>query len=93
MVKSDIIKDLKKKYKNLNHSQISSIVDIIFASISSSLIKNKSVELRDFGRYSIKTIKAKHSARNPKTNEIIYVPEKKKISFKMSKHLKDEINR
>ena len=54
---------------------------------------NKAVELRNFGRYSIKTIKAKYNARNPRTNEVIYVPEKKKISFKMSKHLKEEINK
>ena len=38
-------------------------------------------------------IKAKYNARNPKTGEIIYVPEKKKVSFKMSKHLKQEANK
>ncbi len=93
MVKSDIIKKLKKKHPNLKLSQIESILDIVFDTISKSLIENKPVELRNFGRYSVKTIKAKHNARNPKTNEIIYVPEKKKISFKMSKHLKEEINK
>ncbi len=92
MVKSEIIKNLRKKYKNLNNSQIAEIVDTIFSSISKSLIKNKAVEIRNFGRYSIKKIKAKHSARNPKTNEIIYVPERKKISFKMSKYLKEKVN-
>ena len=92
MVKSEIINNLRKKYKNLNNSQISEIVDAIFLSISKSLIKNKAVEIRIFGRYSIKIIKAKHSARNPRTNEIIYVPERKKVSFKMSKHLKDRVN-
>ena len=93
MVKSEIIRILKKKNKNLNHSQISDLVDAIFNEISKSLIMNKAVELRNFGRYSIKTIKAKYNARNPRTNEVIYVPEKKKISFKMSKHLKEEINK
>ena len=44
-------------------------------------------------RFSIKLIKDKHNARNPKTGEIIYVPVKKKVSFKMSKHLKEEINK
>ncbi len=93
MVKSEIIKILKKNHKKLNYSQISDLVDAIFNEISKSLIKNKAVELRKFGRYSVKTIKAKLNARNPRTNEIIYVPEKKKISFKMSKHLKEEINK
>ena len=93
MVKSEIIKILKKNHKKLNYSQISDLVDAIFNEISKSLIKNKAVELRKFGRYSVKTIKAKFNARDPRTNEIIYVPEKKKISFKMSKHLKEEINK
>ena len=93
MVKSDIIKELKKKHPNLILSQIESIFDIIFNSISESLIKNKPVEIRDFCRISTKKIKAKYNARNPKTGSIIYVPEKRKVSFKMSKHLKEEINK
>ena len=93
MVKSEIIKQLHKKYPALNRSQIESIFDIMFDAISDSLIKARPVELRNFGRFSIKTIKAKYNARNPKTGETIYVPEKKKVSFKMSKHLKQEINK
>jgi integration host factor subunit beta len=93
LVKSEIIKQLHKKHPTLRRSQIETIFDIMFSTISDSLIKKKSVELRDFGRFSIKTIKAKYNARNPKTGETIYVPEKKKVSFKMSKHLKQEINK
>ena len=93
MVKSDIIKKLKQKYPNLSNSQISSVLDVFFNTIAQSLMNNKSVEIRNFGRYSVKTIKAKHNARNPKTGSIIYVPERKKIAFKMSKHLKEEINK
>ncbi len=93
MVKSEIIQKLKEKHPNLKKSQIEGILNVIFNTISKNLINNRPVELRNFGRYSIKTTKAKYNARNPKTNEIIYVPEKKKISFKMSKHLKEEINK
>ena len=93
MVKSEIIKQLHKKYSALNLSQIKATVDIIFDTIADSLIKSKPVEIREFGRFSVKTIKAKYNARNPKTAEIIYVPEKKKVSFKISKHLKQEINK
>ena len=93
MVKSEIIKQLHQKHPSLKLSQIKTIFNIMFDTISDSLIKEKPVELRDFGRFSVKTIKAKYNARNPKTGEIIYVPEKKKVSFKMSKHLKQEINK
>ena len=93
MVKSEIIKQLHKKHSALKRSQIEAIFNIIFDAISDSLIKEKPVELRGFGRFSVKTIKSKYNARNPKTGEVIYVPEKKKVSFKMSKHLKQEINK
>ena len=93
LVKSDIIKELKKKHPNLKSSQIESILDIIFDTISKNLIVNKSVEIRDFCRFSIRTTKPKHNARDPRTGSIIYVPSKKKVFFKMSKHLKEEINK
>jgi len=93
LVKSEIIKRLKIKNPNLKKSVIESILDLIFSSISNSLINNKSVELRNFGRFSLKTINAKKNARNPRTNEIIYVPEKKKIFFRMAKQLKEVINK
>ena len=41
MVKSEIVKILKKNHKKLNYSQISDLVDAIFSEISKSLIKNR----------------------------------------------------
>ncbi|MDA9092146.1 integration host factor subunit beta [Pelagibacteraceae bacterium] len=93
MVKSEIIKQLHKKQPTLDRAQVQGIVDVLFDTIIESLVKHKPVELRDFGRFSITTVKANYNARNPKSGEIIYVPEKKKVSFKMSKHLKYKINK
>ena len=42
------------------------------------------IELRNFGVFEIKETKA----RNPKTNEVIYVPAHRKTHFKPSKKLK-----
>ena len=92
MVTLDIIKKKKKKNPNLKLSQIKIIFEIIFQSISDGLIDGKPTELRGFGRISIKNIKAKQSAINPRTLEKIFVPAKKKISFSMAKQLKEEIN-
>lgn len=47
------------------------------------------IELRDFGVFEVKETKAKPKARNPKTNEVIYVPSHRKTHFKPSKRLKD----
>tara|TARA_B110000967_G_scaffold140615_1_gene143642 strand:+ start:1588 stop:1878 length:291 start_codon:yes stop_codon:yes gene_type:complete len=93
LVKSEIIKELHKKHPALKRSQIEAIFNIMFDTISDRLVEKKPIELRNFGRFSVKTIKAKYNARNPKTGEIIYVPKKKKISFKMSKHLKQEMEK
>ena len=93
MVNSEIVKKLKKNHPNLKLSHIKSILELIFTEISSHLSKEKPVELRQFGRWSVKKMKARHNARNPKSLEIVYVPERKKISFKMSKELKYIINK
>ncbi len=92
MVKSDIIVKLKQKYPHLKTSQIIKILDVFFDNITENLIKKKSIELRDFGRWSVRVLKENYNSRNPKTNEIIYVPQRKKISFKMSKKLRNRIN-
>jgi integration host factor subunit beta len=47
------------------------------------------IEIRDFGVFEVKQTKAKPKARNPKTNEVIYVPEHRKTHFKPSKLLKE----
>ena len=92
MVKSEIIKKLKQKNPQFTYLQLESLIDIILDTIIEKIVNNKPVEIRQLGRFMIKIIKEKHNARNPKTNELIYVPEKKKISFKMSKKLQQEIN-
>lgn len=47
------------------------------------------IELRDFGVFEVKKTKAKPRARNPKTNEEIFVPAHRKTHFKPSKLLKE----
>ena len=92
MSRSTIIKKLKEKNPNLSYNHSASILDIFFNAISNSLNKKKTVEIRSFGTFFIKTISEKKSARNPKTAELIYVPEKNKVRFKASKKLNKLIN-
>ena len=87
-----LIKQLKKTNPSLNYSEIAKVIDIFCNTIKSALKNNKRVELRGFGTFFIKKIKEKYSARNPKTGEIIYIPEKNKIRFKISKNLNNKIN-
>ncbi len=47
------------------------------------------IELRDFGVFEVKKTKAKPKARNPKTNETVFIPSRRKTHFKPSKKLKE----
>ncbi len=92
MSRPKLIKYLKSKNPNLNKSELEAVVDVFCKSISNALLENKNIELRDFGTFFVKKIKEKHSARNPKTGELIYVPAKNKVRFKSSKRLKKFLN-
>ena len=92
MSRPELIKQLKLKNKNLTRSDLETLIDVICKSIEDSLKNGKVVEIRRFGTFFIKKIKEKYSARNPKTKELIYVPEKNKVRFRASKFLKKLIN-
>ena len=51
------------------------------------------VELRDFGVFEVKKTKAKPKARNPKTNETVFIPSRRKTHFKPSKRIKQELQK
>ena len=92
MSRPEFIKKLKAKHPKLNKSQLETIIDTFFQAIENALKEKKSVELRGFGTFFIREIKEKYSARNPKTEELIYVPKKSKVRFRASKKFKEFIN-
>lgn len=47
------------------------------------------LELRDFGVFEVKKTKAKPSARNPQTNETVFVPSRRKTHFKPGKRIRE----
>ena len=52
---------------------------------------NIRIEVRNFGVFEVKPTKAKPRARNPRTNEEVYVPAHKKSHFKPGKILKQHL--
>mgnify|MGYP001208377044 FL=1 len=92
MSRPQLIKYLKLKNPKFSHSEIEVILDILIKNIETALKERKKIEIRGFGTFFIKKIKENYSARNPKTGEIIYSPEKNKVRFKPSKKLKKLIN-
>jgi integration host factor subunit beta len=91
VVKSKLLKQLKKSYPNFNLKDLSKLVDIILNEIKRALRRGDRVELRGWGTLSVKTQKSS-IRRNPKTGQKVAVPEKKVISWKMSKDMFKKIN-
>ncbi|MFQ6617208.1 MAG: HU family DNA-binding protein [Fidelibacterota bacterium] len=72
------------------------IVDGVFNTLREMMCEADPViriEIRNFGVFEVKPTKAKPKARNPRTNEIIFVPPRKKTHFKPGKLLKEELKR
>jgi integration host factor subunit beta len=49
------------------------------------------IELRNFGVFEVKKTKAKPTARNPKTNETVFIPSRRKTHFKPGKRIKEKL--
>ena len=92
MSRPKLIKLLKKHNPKLNQSELETIIDTFCNNIKKALLEGRKIELRGFGTFFTKKISEKYSARNPKTGELIYVPEKNKVRFRASKNLKKKIN-
>ena len=92
MSRPKIIKILKEKNPKLHNKDLEDTLDIFSEIIINGLKDRKRIELRDFGIFFVKKLRKKANARNPRTSEIIYVPEKNKVRFKSSKKLKKIIN-
>ena len=92
MVKSEIISKLSKRiHQKIKKKDLEKILELTLNTIIQGIKSNRSTEIRDFGRFSIKHLTEKMSI-NPRTGEKVHSPKKKSIAFKMAKELKKKIN-
>lgn len=97
-IKKDVV---EKVYSQLGEEvgdikQVSTIVNETFRALREIMSQDNSecrIEIRNFGVFEVKKTKAKPKARNPKTNEIIYVPPRRKTHFKPGKLLQDSLKK
>ena len=91
IVKSKLLKQLKKNWPNLTLSELNKFTEIILSEIKRALRRNERVEIRGFGTFGVR-IQKSSIRRNPKTNQKVAVPEKKVIRWKQSKDMFKKIN-
>ncbi len=89
--KRDIVRRISEQM-DVPMVQVEPWVDAVITTLRDTMMEANPacrIEIRDFGVFEVKQTKAKPKARNPKTNEVIYVPEHRKTHFKPSKLLKE----
>tara|TARA_B100000315_G_C14427253_1_gene518454 strand:+ start:207 stop:527 length:321 start_codon:yes stop_codon:yes gene_type:complete len=91
--REDIIRRAGDKL-NITHSEMKIILDTTLDIMTEILTKERSrirIELRNFGIFEVKPTRAKPRARNPRTNEEVFVPPRRKIHFKPGKIIRQEL--
>ena len=92
MVKSELLKKLCNLHPNILRKDMEKILEIIFIEITKALREGKNIEIRGFGTYKIVKRKAR-IGRNPKNSELVQIPKKKAIKWKISKTFFNRVNK
>lgn len=67
------------------------MVDAFFQAMIDAIASGNKIEIRGFGSWSVRRQNAKPYARNPMTGEQVYVPARKKVSFKPGKAIREAL--
>ena len=92
MTKSDLVERLSEKLENITKKDCEVIVDSLLEKMTEALRRGGKIEIRGFGSFTIRIRKAKQG-RNPKTGELVSIPEKRVPFFKAGKELREIINK
>ena len=92
MVRSELLQKMCNHYPNVFRKDIEKIFEIIFSEIIEALNRGENIEIRGFGTYKVVKRKAR-TGRNPKNSELVQIPEKKAVRWKMSKAFFNKLNK
>lgn len=67
-------------------------VDLAFEMIEKALLNGEDVNITNFGTFS-PIVKKQREGTDPKTHQIIIIPETTSVSFKPAKCLKEKLNK
>ena len=92
MVRSQLLQKMCDLHPNILRKDMKKIFEIIFLEFTKSFYRGENIEIRGFGTYKIAKRKAR-IGRNPKNSELVQIPEKKTIKWKMSKTFFNRLNK
>ena len=92
MVRSELVTKLAHHYPGVLRKDLERILEIIFLQILEALSRGENIEIRGFGTYKIIKRKAR-IGRNPKNSQLVQIPEKNAVRWKMSKTFFNRLNK
>ena len=85
-----ILKRYIQEQTGITPQEAGIVLDVVIDGITETLLKNGKVTIPNFGRYNIKTSQER-IARNPKTGELVKVPARKVVRFRVARKLKSAV--
>ena len=92
MVRSELLQKMRNLHPNILSRDMEKIFEIIFLEFTKALCRDENIEIRGFGTYKVAKRKAR-IGRNPKNSQLIQIPEKRMIKWKMSKTFFNRLNK
>ena len=89
MTKKDIVRAIAEQ-TGFTVLQTQEVVQKTLDAIITVLVTERRIELRGFGVFEVK-VRAAHKARNPRTGEKVFVPERLVVTFKPSDEMNDGV--
>jgi DNA-binding protein HU-beta len=86
MIKADIVKNVADTLK-IKETDALRIVDAILESTKEIIVRDKRLEIRDFGVFQLKERKER-IGRNPKNKKEYPIPARKVVTYKMGREMK-----
>ena len=89
MTKKEIVKEISEAL-GMTQLKTKEIVQKTFDAIVKTLVEDGRIELRNFGVFEVKK-RAARKARNPRTGDKVFVPEKFVVTFKPGKEMEEKV--
>jgi len=89
VTKKEIVRTISEEI-GLTQLKTKEIVQKTFDAIVNALVEDKRIELRNFGVFEVKR-RAPRKARNPRTGDGVFVPEKFVVTFKPGKQMEQRV--
>jgi integration host factor subunit beta len=89
VTKKEIVRQISER-SQLTQLKVKEIVQWTFDAIIETLINDGRIELRNFGVFEVRKRKARR-ARNPRTDERVFVPEKNVVTFQPGKEMEESV--